>query len=423
MDDSEVALVIDTSRRSQSIRPMRTIPTASLLLSLLLAATALPTLAQDDATPEPSPETTAAAPDEPTAEPATASATLAFVEPAWRRVSTAKSPAAREDHTWTVDANGRYAYLFGGRDGDREFGDLWRYDLQRDRWKKLSPKGNTPQPRFGHSAVWADSHGLVLFAGQRGPDFFDDLWAFDPERERWRKLLAGGSAPKARYGSCMVVGPDGRLWMSHGFTDAGRFDDTRAYNLKSERWASITPDGRVPGERCLHDCFTTTADELVLYAGQDDGAFALGDLWVMSRDRTWQRLDDPKPKPRRLYAVTEAGDFAYIFGGAGNDNVPLKDLWRVDRQTLEFERVGVDGNHPTARFAGTLITDHQRGRLLLFGGEGNKARNDLWELIDRSALTDGPVEAAEAEADQAPDDGAETTSETTPQPDGDAADA
>ena len=403
---------------------MRTIPISSLLLTLLLAATALPTLAQDETTPEPAPEVTAAAPDEPIAEPTTASDTLAFAEPTWRRVSTAKSPAAREDHTWTVDGNGRYAYLFGGRDGEREFGDLWRYDLQRDRWKKLSPKGKTPQPRFGHSAVWADSHGLVVFAGQRGPSFFDDLWAFDPERERWRKLPAGASAPKARYGSCMVVGPDGRLWISHGFTDAGRFDDTRAYNLTSERWASLTPDGRVPGERCLHDCFTTTAGELVLYAGQDDGAFALGDLWVMSRDRTWQRLDDPKPKPkpRRLYAVTEAGDFAYIFGGAGNDNAPLKDLWRVDRQTLEFERVGVDGKHPSARFAGTLITDHERGRLLLFGGEGSKARNDLWELIDRSVPADDPLDAAADETEAAGEDVTKPAVEATPEADGEATD-
>ncbi len=170
---------------------------------------------------------------------------------------------------------------------------------------------------------------------------------------------------------------------------AGRFDDTRAYNLKTRRWASIAPDGRRPGERCLHDCFTSARGELVLYGGQDDGAFALGDLWVMDRERRWVPQPDPRPAPRRLYAVTEAGDHAFIFGGAGEDNGKFDDLWRVDRETLEFERVSVDGAAPAARYGGALITDRERGRLLLFGGQDSEARADVWELVDRTPLASG----------------------------------
>jgi hypothetical protein len=321
--------------------------------------------------------------------------TLPFDEPSWHRIRPGRGPAAREDHTWTVDGEGRFAYLFGGRVGDTDLSDLWRFDLETDAWKKLSPKGKRPPARFGHSAVWVDGLGVVVFAGQRGSDFFDDLWVFDSDKGRWRELPAKGSVPKPRYGSCMVVGPDGRLWISHGFTDVGRFDDTRAYNLMTQRWASLTPDGRKPGERCLHDCFTSATGDLVLYGGQDDGAFALGDLWTMSSGHAWQRLDDPEAKPRRLYAVTEAGQFAYVFGGAGEDNAPFDDLWRVDRDTLEFQRVMVDGSGPAARHAGTLITDVRRGRLLLFGGQGEAARDDVWELLDQS-------DASAASASQSP---------------------
>jgi hypothetical protein len=197
-----------------------------------------------------------------------------------------------------------------------------------------------------------------------------------------------------------VAGSDGRLWVSHGFTTAGRFDDTRAYNLSSRRWAVRTPAGRKPGERCLHDCFTTRDGELVLYGGQDDGAFALGDLWVMRRDR-WTRHDDPPPAARRLYAVTEAGDHAYVFGGAGSDNRLFDDLWRVDRETLAFERVrpeGTDG--PVARSASTLITDARRDRLLLFGGQADTARSDVWELVDTAEL--GPSGTGSSPASSPP---------------------
>jgi N-acetylneuraminic acid mutarotase len=332
--------------------------------------------------------------------------TLAFEDPQWRRLQTERAPAAREDHTWTVDSDGRFAYLFGGRGGGQDFGDLWRYDLTNDTWKKLSPKGKRPQPRFGHNAVWVDGYGVIVFAGQRGADFFGDLWVYDPDRNRWKLLPADGGAPKRRYGSCMVVGLDGRLWISHGFTFAGRFDDTRAYNLKSKRWASIGPEGRRPGERCLHDCFTSASGEMVLYGGQDNGALALGDLWVMGSDHDWKRLDDPRPKARRLYAVTEAGDDAWIFGGADQDNAALDDLWRVDRDSLEFRRVKVDGASPPARYAGTLITDERRGRLLLFGGQGKSAKADLWELVDRAAAT--------VETDAVPSEAAEPSSSPSP---------
>ena len=393
---------------------------AGLALALSFSALGGSALAQSESSTDPSPPTEAEA--EVTTSVALTDVSLPFTEPEWRRVKTEAGPAAREDHTWTVDGDGRYAYLFGGRDGDREFGDLWRYDLKKDTWKKLSAKGQQPTPRFGHSAVWVDGQGLIVFAGQRGPNFFDELWVFDPDKRRWRELPANGQVPKRRYGSCMVVGSDGRLWISHGFTSSGRFDDTRAYNLKTEKWATLTPDGRVPGERCLHDCFTSATGELVLYGGQDDGAFALGDLWVMGRDREWSRLDDPKPKPRRLYAVTEAGAYAYVFGGAGEDNSAFDDLWRVDRETLDFERVRVEGTAPGPRYAGTLITDPKRGRLLLFGGQGATAKADLWELVDVAPAESEQLEEAVDDTEPTTDDTEPAESEASLEEDSDSAD-
>ena len=367
---------------------MRTTLMTSLVLAFSFSALGGSALAQSETTtdPSPSPEATAVPAQD-------TDLTVDFVAPKWRKVSPDGGPAGREDHTWTVDAEGRFAYLFGGRDGGKEFGDLWRYDLSQDEWKRISPKGKKPEPRFGHNAVWVDGLGMVIFAGQLGDDFFDDLWLYDPDKKRWRELPDNGQVPKRRYGSCMVVGPDGRLWISHGFTDSGRFDDTRAYNLKTQRWAVITPEGRKPGERCLHECFTSLAGDLVLYGGQDDGNFALGDLWSMGEDQTWDRHDEPAAKWRRLYGVTEAGDVAYISGGAGEDNAELADLWQVDRETLEFTRLRVEGNHPSARFASTLITDAERGRLLLFGGEAaNGARSDVWELVETAEAASEPAQ-------------------------------
>lgn len=337
-----------------------------------------------------------------------------FDSPRWKRLAFERGPEPREDHTWTVDGNGAAAYLFGGRDGSKAYGDLWRFDLATDSWKRVKPAGRSPSARFGHSAVWVDGVGLVVFAGQQGTDFFGDLWAYDPDRNRWNLLPGRGEAPRKRYGSCAIVGTDGRLWISHGFTFAGRFDDTRAYNFRNERWASIAPDSRRPGKRCLHDCFTSASGQLVLYGGQNDSERALGDLWVTRPNGTWRKQPDPSPRARRLYAVTEAGDYAFIFGGAGKVEQALDDLLRVDRETLEVTRVRVSGAAPAGRSAGTLITDPVRGRLLLFGGKAKGAKADLWQLTDRSAAVDPDLAVASAlpSASAAPAEAPETPEES-----------
>ncbi|HEX5040518.1 MAG TPA: kelch repeat-containing protein [Candidatus Limnocylindria bacterium] len=125
-------------------------------------------------------------------------------------------PAAREDHTWTLTGDGRTALLFGGRDGGTVFGDVWAFDLDTDTWEELAAVG--PPARFGHEAAWVDGVGLVIFAGQSGATFFDDLWAFDVAARAWHQLPSSGDVPVPPYGTCAAIGPDGRLWISHGFT-------------------------------------------------------------------------------------------------------------------------------------------------------------------------------------------------------------
>ena len=189
---------------------------------------------------------------------------------------TVSGPAAREDHTWTVDPSSGIAYLFGGRDGATVFGDTWALDLATDTWSQLAPS-TAPPARFGHEAVWADGIGLVIFAGQAGIAFFGDLWAFDPDAGQWSQLPAAGDVPTPRYGSCAAIGPDGRLWISHGFTqDQVRFADTRAYDFATSAWTDETPsEGPRPVERCLHGCWWTDDGALSLYAGQTTGTLAL----------------------------------------------------------------------------------------------------------------------------------------------------
>jgi hypothetical protein len=298
------------------------------------------------------------------------------------------APAAREDHTWTLDAGGRTAYLFGGRSGGAAFDDLWAYDLDAGTWREIVVSGPRPDARFGHEAAWTElKGGLVVTLGQAGSRFFGDIWLFDPSSSTWRELPSAGRKPLPRYGSCSGIGPDRHLWISHGFTEDGsRFSDTRAYDFETEAWVTETPSGGTPKERCLHVCWWTQDGALTLYGGQTTGVPALGDLWSLVPGRgsgnAWFELAEPAAKARHLPAVAGGrGRSTFLFGGRDIDREPLADTWIVDDGNAgAFTRLRTPDGAPPARSGAALIYDASRDRMLLFGGIGDAALDDLWEL-------------------------------------------
>jgi hypothetical protein len=329
------------------------------------------TSASADATASPSSAVPSSEAAEPSATPA---------EPlAWAPLD-ASGPAAREDHTWTVSGDGRTALLFGGRDGTTAFGDLWSYDLGSDAWTELAPAAG-PSARFGHEAVWVDDVGLVVFAGQAGTTFFNDLWAYDPAADTWTELPGSGDVPVSRYGTCGAVGPDGRLWISHGFTSDGvRFSDTRAYDFEAGAWADETPDGPRPIERCLHGCWWTDDGALALYAGQTTGTLALDDFWTLAGD-AWSEVAGRLPPGRNLYAPARVDGATLVFGGQALDMSYLDDLWLLPDGAGDAVKLEPGPERPSGRAGAAAVADPDSARVLLFGGrDADGVLGDLWSL-------------------------------------------
>jgi hypothetical protein len=297
----------------------------------------------------------------------------------WRVIGPG-APSAREDHTWTVDPSREVAYLFGGRDGATVYADLWAYELATGAWSEATVAGG-PDGRFGHEAVWADGVGLVVFGGQAGATFFNDVWAYDPGSRAWTELPASGDVPAPRYGTCSGIGPDGRLWISHGFTSDGtRFSDTVAYDFASGEWTDETPEGAVPVNRCLHGCWWTADGALALYAGQTTGVTALGDLWLLA-DGDWSAVQGDLPPDRNLFAHARLRDATLVFGGQAVDNSYLADIYEFGDDEPVPQRLRPEGPAPQARSGATMIFDAARDRVLLFGGrDAAGALNDLWAL-------------------------------------------
>jgi hypothetical protein len=306
------------------------------------------------------------------------------LQSAWEQLSpTGDLPAPRYDHTLVFSEKTNHLLLFGGR-GSETFGDTWKYDVAMEMWRKLETASGL-EPRFGMGAVYDRVRDRALiFAGQGGNGFFNDVWAFDFGTDVWSRLETSGASPVARYGTSAVI-IDDHLIISHGFA-SGRFDDTFALDLKTNTWADISPAER-PLKRCLHEAaFDTKSEQMILFGGCSSGygPCPQGDTWVFSaKDSTWMELkaEGPKPSPRSNPALIADGSGGlWLFGGktsAGADG----ELWSLDVTSRTWTLYAPIGNMPSPPSSHDGVWDAVGNRILVFGGRGaDGPLNDLWLL-------------------------------------------
>jgi hypothetical protein len=302
-------------------------------------------------------------------------------------IATNASPPARYDHSAVFDPVRRQLVIFGGRDGEM-FGDTWIFDRATRMWRAVDGAG--PAPRFGHGAVYDAAHRRMLIVMGQGAGFFNDVWAFDLDRETWTELKANersAEAPRPRYGQSAALDSQGRVLISHGFSDQGRFDDTWAFDVAAARWVNLTPtSGAKPLKRCLHALiYESAADRMILYGGCSSGfgPCPQGDLWAFDlKTATWSELTPrgaaPTPRSDVSLAYAAANQTLFLFGGKAEAGASA-ETWSYDLDGnvwMLLERP--DG--PSARSSQATSYDAQTRRALMFGGlttDGSSA--DLWE--------------------------------------------
>ena len=184
------------------------------------------------------------------------------IVPATRRAGpgsqprTAPQPARTTRGPWT--ATGHYAYLYGGRDGAH---GLRRPVALRPRDGHLAALWSPRTSRRPASATprrWVPDYGLVVFAGQAGSGFFNDLWAYDAEANTWtataverarsRRPATGRAPGSRRTGACGSATASPTRAAS---------STPRAYDFANGTWADLSREDPVPVIRCLHDCLWT----------------------------------------------------------------------------------------------------------------------------------------------------------------------
>jgi len=176
----------------------------------------------------------------------------------WKQLTPAGTPPpARADGAAAFHAGRDLLVVFGGNaTADpaapaQPMRDLWLYDLDQNKWTQQGPPmmgQGPPEPRLLHAMTYASSLQLVFVglgvgAGAPAPPYFNDLYTFDLEMNRWTKT---------------------------------------------------TPTNRLPSGRISAGVdFSIGTGQLILFGGRDEGPLGFqNDAWGYSQTLGWQRLSD-----------------------------------------------------------------------------------------------------------------------------------
>lgn len=250
------------------------------------------------------------------------------------------APSPRSNGSLTINPlKDTELILYGGEfyNGSKTFvyGDLYRYDVEKNEWKLVSSP-NSPPPRSAHQTV-AWKNNVYMFGGEfTSPNqerfhHYKDFWTLDLKTNQWEQILAKG-CPSARSGHRMVLYKH-KIVLFGGFYDTLRevryYNDLHVFDLDNFKWEEIKPR---PG--CL-----------------------------------W-------PTPRSGFQLLVYQDQIYMYGGyfkevSSDKNASEKgtvhaDMWSLDPRTWEWNKVKKTGMPPGPR-AGFSMCVHKK-RAVLFGG-------------------------------------------------------
>jgi hypothetical protein len=308
----------------------------------------------------------------------------------WNNLTPAQGamPQARRNGAAIYDPIDHRVVIFGGAGLSGLLNDTWAFSLDTLVWTQLNTTGSAPDPRLGHDAVY-DPVGqqMVVWAGQQGSRFFNDTWTLNLRTLEWRNVSPPSGRPKARYGSASVYDPLERsLVQFAGFTEEGRrFQDTQSFDIASQNWINITPDGAKPGIRCLlTGALDRAARRMIIYGGQRNGP--LDDLWAYDlASRTWTELTPTSRPAGRFFAssfVNREGHFVVFGGSTSNGNANESHAFNF--QTGQWSQLDI-ANPPSGRNGMMGAYIEAEDRFIIFGGVSNSGlTNEVWELKNQN---------------------------------------
>ncbi|KAK7835952.1 hypothetical protein U0070_004043 [Myodes glareolus] len=318
-------------------------------------------------------------------------------------------PAERSGHVAVSD--GRHMFVWGGYKSNQVRGlydfylpreELWIYNMETGRWRKINTEGDVPPSMSGSCAVCVD-RVLYLFGGHhsRGNtnkvSVFKDYglehstcWIQGLQTEcysgkeliakeflhRQRTNLVSGYIKTSTLDALLI------FFGGYGYLPEDKvlgtfeFDETSFWNSSHPRgwndhvhildtetfvWSQPITTGKAPSPRAAHAC-ATVGNKGFVFGGRYRDA-RMNDLHCLNLDTwEWNELS--------WHSLTPvSSDHLFLFGGFTTEKQPLSDAWTYCISKNEW----IQFNHPYTekpRLWHTACASDE-GEVIVFGGCAN----------------------------------------------------
>ncbi|XP_048738343.1 kelch domain-containing protein 1-like [Ostrea edulis] len=320
------------------------------------------------------------------------------MEVTWNKLESDNSLSPREGQCSCVTEDSMY--LFGGvlhTEELTESNDLIRFSFGTKRWEKVTSVGELPAPRTGGSLVAVDNC-LYLFGGlSHSTGWFNDLFMFDTNTNRWSAVEAEGTAPGPRDKLQAVAmghwlyffggfGPkstdmdddDDEEWEDEENEDLpsdqegaefGWFNDLHVFDTVNKKWSQpMQMNLGVPTARAAH--VMCAVDKLLVIFGGRDIESRQSDVHIFNTEtRKWDmemKVQGQKPEPRSFHSAVSIGNKLVVVGGRGKENQHFADVHMFNCESKSWSQVKQNGAVPEGR------SQHSLGvvgdKVIMYGG-------------------------------------------------------
>eukprot|EP00939_MAST-03C_sp_MAST-3C-sp1_P001116 g1116.t1 len=324
-------------------------------------------------------------------------------------------PRGRSGHTLTLLGN--TGYLFGGLRGDNAKtgpnNDLFMCKVQNFKfeWSKPDLEGESPSPRWDHSATLFNDNFIFFFGGSTSRQSrTNQSWIFDTVVQKWvhlSHLEKQKEAPQPRSGHSAALVADRYLYVFGGFGGAGfgrrELNDLYVldmHDLDKLQWRRVSPKGTAPAPRSGHAACVVRQRDMIVTGGWNSRQ-QFRDICIFNTHlSSWTTLKSVMRVPRWGHAMcsVEAIPFwkVFVFGGttaATDANQSYSnDVLVIDAdEEMRAQSVALtSGTRPAPRTGMGFSYDFRGSRLIVSSGWADRWFEDGIYALDVGRVVGPP---------------------------------
>jgi N-acetylneuraminic acid mutarotase len=249
-----------------------------------------------------------------------------FITQSW--ASIAGMPVGSERQYATAFSNDTLGFVFGGNKGDVYLNDLWMYNPTDNSWVQ-----KTSLPSFGRNGACCfvlNNTAYIVGGKTANNTFLSEVWAYDIHNNQWEQKndfqfgnFWRSSATSLNEFGYVVFGKDSLNNYSNRVYKYSPFNDS--WNILAE----------FPSSGRTYCSIQKLYDKLFLIAGTDSSNTYYNDFWSFDlQNNQFTELQPINSLPFKGGVSFSVGNEIYYTTGINNQNIRLKDTWRISNPTL-----------------------------------------------------------------------------------------